>query len=344
MSLRSIAIIGLVVITSFALACSIAAYVVSSRPIRVIPAAPDALTNPIPIVPAGLLCTYPPEDFVALNATCFPALFNATATFDYCRARRNTTDSGCVIAACTALLALASAPPAVPSRTFYLFNGLVEVSSTGLYDNGTVRIAHVIQQIMVDNYPDAVAPLLMPAPRPLLPEKVRFGSPDVGNKDMRVLAREFIRQYFAFSFNYRAQTKNDFAPPALQPAIANASAHSVWTPSRCPDASIRAIPWLYYDNVTVVRMHNIALIMLIYNASNPAYAPAGWVATCRALTAVPVFCNSFPNYYSFASLTNYSVLPSPYRDITTMLTAYNEEYAGCAVSRGCLGYSGTLVY
>lgn len=323
-------------LTSLTLGLSIAAFVVSR------PTAVPAAVTPVPAVLAtGVMCTYAASRFETLNATCFPAGFNETTTLAYCRARRNVSDVPCVIAACTAYVTdevEQTVGDANPLRAMSFLRYRFELYNTNRSDIGTVRVAHVVQQFMIENRPEAITPLILPPPQPLETASANFSVAQVGVANFRIASRELARQYVAFYWNFMGNTRSELASSVNLSPVAR---HSVVTPARCPYPAVADLPWLQGNHVTVSALYNLAFQMIILNpsATNDTTAE-GWPAYCAVrMASAPSFCNAFPSYYAYESLRNYTMVPSPYRDLTSVLTAYNEEYADCGPARGCFGYT-----
>lgn len=78
------------------------------------------------------------------------------------------------------------------------------------------------------------------------------------------------------------------------------------------------------------------------NISAPLAEPGNWPAACLYWTDDwTVFCDQFPLYYTYASVTNFSVTPSPWADLRTLVRLFNEEYSECGVPVGCMGVAFT---
>lgn len=324
-------LVACVLLTSLTLGLSIAAFVVARS------AAPlTATIPPMPaVVPTGDLCTYPAARFETLNTTCFPTAFNDTATYDYCRARRNASDVACVIAACTSYVAQVyplSTTNSTPYRSLLVLDYRLDLFNPDVWDLGPVRIAQVLQQFVLDNRPDAIVPDIVPAPRPLGANGL-FSVADVGLVSFRRDGRELARQFMVFYWNYLANQRRELSTTNHDLVVRN----SVVTATRCPFANVASIPWLQSNNVTVRELFAIGFYMM----SMPNYVPfteEEWTSFCSPRMSA-FYCALFPSYYTIESVTNFTVVPSPYRDLTSVFTAYNEEYVNCGPARGCFGYA-----
>lgn len=293
-----------------------------------------------PVVATGELCTYNATQFHTLNTTCFPVSYNDTATYNYCRARRSSTDVPCVIAACTAYVAFRNrrtATDTVPYRTFLVLRARFELYNDNEFDTTANRIAQVVSKFMIDNQPSSYSPIT-PAPRSLGTATPLYSvATYAAGTSMQTTPREFARQFIAFYWNYIGNTRPELAPTSRE-AIAR---YSVVTPTRCPSAEVTALPWLQGNNVTVSALFNLAFQLMIFNSPTATVTNATWPAYCNLrIASTPSFCAAFASgYYGNNSMFDFDMLPSPYRDVNSVITAYNEEYPNCGAARGCFGYT-----
>jgi hypothetical protein len=58
------------------------------------------------------------------------------------------------------------------------------------------------------------------------------------------------------------------------------------------------------------------------------------------ITNSTLFCDQFPDHYSYASLRDFTLRPSPYNDYWTLMRIFNLEYVDGA-ARGCIGQVNT---
>lgn len=299
--------------------------------------APAIISIP-PILATGELCTYPAARFETLNATCFPTAFNDTATFNYCRARRNATDVSCVIAACTTYMAQVyprSTTNATYIRSMMVTRSRLELYTIGdVWDLGPVRIAQALRQFVIDNRPDALTPRILPIPRSMSTTNGAYPVDQTGLISFRSPAREFARQFMVFYWNYLSNQRPEMTPTNRDALVLN----TVVTPSRCPNAGVASIPWLQGNNVTVRQLYSASSHLLVQSAA--FFTSANWLASCsNAVADFPQFCALFSSYYSIDSLNDATTKPSPFVDLTNVLTAYNDEFADCGPARGCFGYT-----
>lgn len=285
------------------------------------------------------MCTVTSTQLESFNASCLPAAFNDTATRAICTNRRNSTDVPCVVAACTTFLSFNMTFPS-PLRLFQAVPLKVHMTNTNTSDLGSVRLVHVLRQFMIENRPDANG---YPVSRPLnIVGQRDFSTDDVGVLDFNTSAGNLMREFITYYWNLRAAIIADMGPPGmntfLQAAYVNNS--FFFTPSRCPSADVANIPWLQGNNVPTGLVSSAAFSMMILNLTTDV---ANWATKCKAIIPnLPTFCAAFESgYYRLESLTNYSIVPSPYRDLAAALRVVNEEWTDCdGPARGCVGYTG----
>lgn len=304
------------------------------------PAPTPSAMELFPVYPAGVMCTFPVERFEAvLNASCLPPALNDSATYTYCVNRRATNDSSCVIAACTVYIAYAGSL----GRSFdlaYTSSDKLRLVNTNASDLGSVRVAHMLRQLMIDNRPDSDGG---PPPQPLdYVGGLTFYTTDVGVLSFQVSSRTLARELAAFKWNYASLVSSTLNPAPN--AVVNLTVVSAtWiTPTRCPSADVAAIPWLRTSAtaINVPALYTLARGLITLNLTS---TEAEWPIACLDVAVLPAFCQAFEtHYYSFESLTNYSIVPSPYRDVLALMKAFNEEYVDCGVPRGCFGTSRPL--
>lgn len=312
-----------------ALTCAIISMTYSLAPAAPTPAsAPPVLAATAPWA-AGKLCTFPAARFETTNASCYPEVYNDPVNLTYCINRRLTNASDCIIAMCTQYLSIITSQGRTLDLTFSTSDKLRLVNAN-TSDLGSVRLVDVLQQFMIQNRPttDGSSP---PQPLDYVGPRTYYTT-DVDVLNFTVSARSFARELFAFKWNYNSLTTGTLNPVGGPGADFSAFITSVVTPSTCPVAEVAAIPWIQGNTFSVVSLSNMARGLV---ALNMTYTKAEWDIACLDVTFSGPFCKAFQGYYSFESLTNYSIVPSPFRDVTAILKAFNEEYTDCGQPRGC---------
>lgn len=287
------------------------------------------------------MCTYSPAQYAIVVPECLINMSDINTTA--CKELRNISDQDCARTTCIALFIndLFGSYPPQPNLTYYPIAVASEdltlffVTLLGNVD-GPVYMMQMIAQFVTNNLPVSEDPIV-PVPRPFN-ESLTFLPTDLGSLSFQTIAREFARQQAIMFLNYFMNYYSTLVPDALQPDVLAALFNLNYTPLRCPDANLAAIAWVTVDNaVNPGDAVYTANYMLAFNTTISLLDPENWPSTCTDYFGWTIFCAQFPDYYSFESLRNFSIVPSPYADLTTLLTVFNNEYTNCDVPRGCLG-------
>lgn len=284
------------------------------------------------MLPTGILCSYSADRFEVLNASCLPtSTYNEAIT--YCRTRRNVTDVSCIIAACGSLMTTTMAT----GRYIHVVEPRTYIINPNLTDVTPVRIVHALRQFIIENRPDLDGG---PLPRPIDDPLPRYyNTTEVGVNSFQVSARNFAREGAAFIHNFWYGILSSMMPLDNYTFIRNAyELYSVFTPSRCPDPEVANIAWLQGNDINLRALQRIGVKMMVLEV----VGISEWPMVCNFLLSTDTyFCAAFESgYYAYESLTNYSMLPSPFRDITAMYRANNNEWPDCGAPVGCFGYTG----
>jgi hypothetical protein len=299
-----------------------------------IPAAPEVSAT-------DKYCTFLPENFSVVDDECFPDPSNSSDT-DYCNDIRLHPDA-CARAECTVRLLTEDDPDA-----YFEIANVRLVNEEDFPDGGETRIIQLLQQFVDENEGTATDPLVEPPPQPMdfAPNASQYWyTPDFGVANMSTTGREFARQTAAALWNLRATYT--LARPSTVPYpddtnlahIIEVFEQFVFSPSYyCPDVeTLMDIVWVNDFSASLHLTLVTAEVMLGYNVSAEGMDPANWPAECLSVTGFSLFCDQFPSYYSFASLRNFSIVPSPWRDLNTLVTIYNNEFLACGTARNCVG-------
>ncbi len=206
-------------------------------------------------------------------------------------------------------------------------------------DSGPVHLLDLVVKFMLDNIPDSIDPIEPP------PEPFDFGVTLLNldatnyNNDYQISSRELARQMSAFEKGLFMSLRFTNNSTDLRTAVSNSRLTIVANTrtSRCNNIELAAIEWLT-TNVTFSQLSNLLTYLPTLNVSNSQCDPANWPAECLYWTSGDThYCSQFGTYYTFTSLRNFTELPSPWRDLTTIATALNNEYALCGAPAGCFG-------
>jgi len=202
--------------------------------------------------------------------------------------------------------------------------------------NGTgVSKLDMLSKFVINNTADSLSPIV-PDPRP--PPPFNFTFSDYASTPFTVASREYGRQWIIAAWNREmASFYGNFT--LLNPYFTSATGMK-YVPSRCQD--IANITWLSNNNITFGAVYSFARdYFFAINTTGPWVVPANFHTLCVAnnpVTAAKGLCWLWPSYYSYDSLTNFSAVPSPYLDITRLMTVFNNEFVDCGTPVGCLGY------
>jgi len=301
-------------------------------------AAPSSSTpverHPYP-VPSGLYCSFPPAEFATLAPDCGPdppSAINET----YCAMSRQQSDFACVRAACAQLIYFNSSGDTLLRIGFvdptYIYIDITNEAVPG--DGGPIRMENLMKKYMADNADGAPGPF---------DETVTYNVASYeAETTFANAAGELGRQYAAWSVGYVMSWREDMATPAEWALLAyDLFAYYkfvVMTPQYCDDEALQEITWLADTNTSAFEVVYVANAMLSVNQSDTDTEPDTWVDSgCMTRIAVGWFCALFPDYYAAESIRNVSLIPSPWADLTTAMTALNNEYLNCGTPVGCTG-------
>ncbi len=298
---------------------------------------PTPVEPELPLPSTALWCTYPPDFYLTVNTSCYPiSTYNET----YCDGMRNVADKACFMAACFAVRGFGV--PLGDNIYPWTYEAgrssmIVLSGSNTSYDSGPIHLLDQFMKLVADNVPDSIDPL-EPAPEPYA-----FGVPQliftVANysDNYQVSSRELLRQQLTLLQGTRMSLAFNASVDVIASQttiVANART------SRCANPDLAAIEWLT-TSVTLGQLVEILRFMPALNVSNSQCDPANWPAECLYWTSGDThYCSQFGAsgaYYTFTSLRNFTELPSPWRDLTTIATALNNEYALCGEPAGCFG-------
>ncbi len=286
---------------------------------------------------------YPPDFYLTVNTSCYlNSTYNVNAT--YCQTMRNVTDKECFMAACFVRVNNVNPTPGRITTLFYEYprtSAIVFSGTNETDDSGPVHTLDVFSKFMTDNIPDSIDPIEPP------PEPFNFGVTELFlnatnyGDDYQVSSRELARQTSALIVGAQLSSFYINNSTDLGQELSESSSTIVANARtlRCDNAPLAAIEWLN-TNVTLVELLNLVGLMSALNVSNSQCDPSNWPTECLFLTGNTHYCSQFGasgTYYTFTSLRNFTELPSPWRDMTTIATALNNEYALCGEPAGCFG-------
>jgi hypothetical protein len=293
------------------------------------PPAPDPVPTPsppaaLPAIPTdGLLCTLVPDEFLDITEECPPDDFALCDEW-----RDEGVNQTCISETCTPLM--------YTDGYFYLTQQETDTanySSALLYPDplGEVSMPEMLAQFIADNEPDSLDPVT-PAPQPFT-TPVLFTDAEWNVDSFEVPPRELARQLAVTKFNY------DFIDVfAVPEGAAETMQTMVFTPSRCPDDDVAALPWLAENNVTMQSVYLLTRCLVGFNVAGNMSEAAPFQEQC-ALCTDPTLCYLFPTYYAYAELADYEATPSFWRDVTSIFTLFNNAFNNCAntAAAACFG-------
>lgn len=334
------------------------------------PPAVAPVTHPMPPVPPmGLMCTYTTYDWLlGINTSCLPVSSQGGGggSYDplddidvaYCAsARLQDPLSTCVRDACSYLLAApggGSGSYRIGSEHFndpFYYVGLYAHVSD---PHGPVQLVHLMQEFIADNHFGPYGPLNTSG------SAYEFNVDDYTNSvSFAVPAGELAGELavamwnIAFRDSVYFETFNGLASNTnvsyTSPLYEMLDAEIVATPDRdgCLNDLLRDIQWLRHGNVTwsdlvgrsaqMVERKGFVPFVMGLSESQLTKTPDDFRDDCSVTIDKPQICALFGTYYSWASIRNASVLPSPYRDALFIASAINQEYHGCYIPKGCFG-------
>ncbi len=300
---------------------------------------PTPIPSQLPVPATGLLCTWTAADFGVVDPAC---LINYTdINMTACEEIRNSSNFNCDRTRCFALIA-----QLLPNNESFFTVGGNYVDEPTLYgfvtligsNDGPVYIMQMVSQFVTDNIPNATHPVV-PEPQPY-EETVNFTQADWNVNSMQIPSREFAREVLAALMNYYALlNESAMTPPAFGSDVFDTFNTLAYTPLRCQDAELVAIPWVVANNVSVGMALAAYSFLTGLNVTASDFDGATWSSTsCDYWTSSwTIFCAQFPDYYTYESLRNFSIVPSPWADMTTLARVWNEEYRNCGEPVGCMG-------
>jgi hypothetical protein len=117
----------------------------------------------------------------------------------------------------------------------------------------------------------------------------------------------------------------------------------VMSPQYCSNEALQAIGWLNgTTNVTLNDLWTVGQLLTGLPITGNETEPANWVGGgCTYLFTTSFgsyqwFCDLFDSYYEADSIRDLELLPSPWRDFTTIYTAINQEFENCGEPLGCV--------
>ncbi len=307
---------------------------------------PTPIPTPIPFQPpvpaTGLMCTYTAADFGTVDPLCLVnySLINVTE----CQEIRNATDQDCARTKCYPLVA--NFLPAGETFTTVGVNYPYEPENYSFVtlvgsDDGPVYLMEMTAQFLTDNIPDSTSPIV-PPPQPMdTLASFSFTQADFGVISFQIPSREFAREMLTATWTVNGLSNlTALAPFELADPVLETFTTLVYTPLRCRDPELLAIPWVQDATIKVYDAFYGAIWVFGLNVTAPQADPENWGGVdgaCIYWTAWPAFCSQFPDYYTYESLRDFTILPSPWRDLTTFLRVWNEEYRNCGEPVGCMG-------
>ncbi len=272
-----------------------------------------------------------------MNASCLTDFNDINVTA--CQEIRNATDMECARTTCYPLVTspIPGGGLDIPIGFFYDLEP-ENYSFIDLIANGSTNIMEMVTQYANDNVASSFNPVL-PLPRPLEGPTFELTPANLSD-NMQNTAREFGREMLVAELNVDAvRNLTALTPPAYGGDVFNTWELLVYTPLRCRDPELLNIAWAQAATVTAEEAFYGAAWMFGLNVTSPQCDPENWLGDlgCLYWTAWPDFCDQFPDYYSFASLRDFSIVPSPWADLVTFLRVWNEEYRNCGEPVGCMG-------
>lgn len=342
-------LLGVVLVVAFSL--GIAGVVQSNENKRAIEALSSggggSSSSDVAIVPPNTVCTYSAATIQALNSTCpSVTLYNDTRLFSVCLNRTfQRLNTQCWLSSClTNLTTIVSSSP--PSYFSSYHVGAITFRSLVLNETTAPgRIPDMYAKFFASNQPAAGEAPFIGNITNLSP--VAFNDTDFATRNYTVFGGAYARTIIAMTINVLGNQRL-----AERGAQSRFVYNLRYTPATCPNATVRAIPWLTQSSSRVASVLSAAtaIYRLREYYTSPQFNVSMWDTECplrvtdNSDQAVAVtFCKAFPNFYAFPSLVTPTLVPSPYRDLEFLARLYMEEFESCGAPRGCIGYVvGTL--
>jgi hypothetical protein len=264
---------------------------------------------------------------------------------------RNVTDFACLRSACGQFIypknetnfTFVDVGPVGESES-YGYSAVRLINDGEANDGGSVRMEDLVAKFMANNTPDSVDPIVDPPPGPIIfedgPAAMTFGIEAYENgTSFETTALEYARQTLALTIGVYASLREALGPtmgPEAETALS--SQLLVVTPQYCENEELQAIEWLNgTTNVSVDKIMYINAYFIGLNLEDNETTADGWVDSgCMYFIALDWFCDLFPSYYDPASIRDLDLVPSPWRDMTTITTAINREFRNCGEPLGCV--------
>jgi len=216
-----------------------------------------------------------------------------------------------------------------PDEPGYYFYILVTANS-GL-DPPDPTLYPFLVEMLRQNNGTSIDPLVPPA-QPLT--VTHLWTPANIGDNLTLSSKRFGQTVFVAGWNWR-WSSGPATPDDIEAEVDYALENAVYVPSRCPDTRLADIPWLLGNDIQFNDMMTMVQWMIGVNWS--AVNTSNWIAECVYWLGEFEYCALFPSYYSFASLTDYDVTPSPWYDLYVMAEVTNAEFLDCGPPVGCLG-------
>jgi hypothetical protein len=302
------------------------------------PIPPD--TPPVP--PEGLLYTVTADDLANLDLDCVTAY--ADTNWSACESWKSEGMSfQCLYSSCYPgnfaqagddILAWVGFPHDPTNYSLLTLKSLYA---------GPVSIMSLVARLVTDNEADTTFPSYLgitPRPRYLNQTYTFDDTAYLNGTSFRTGARELARQQITAQINaWELDFGWGFLNIDNEELMGETYEALVYTPLRCSTLPLNTIPWLSGNDISVsLTVWGLGYLVGL-DMSTSIADPENWAATCAAFigTSLPEFCAQFPGYYSYESLRDWSLSPSPWVHATYLFQALNEEYRAGSTPVGCLG-------
>jgi hypothetical protein len=278
-------------------------------------------------------CTFTVNMLDALDDSCFPVPAD-NYSLSYCQDFRFAPDWPCFIAGCTLLLAQWDDP-----AVSFTVGRVTLLTNDSFPDGGPVHLIQLMQQFLADNNISNVTA------RPMNATQV-WTQDNYGVDSFETSGTQFARWVLQALYSRQVMltlSRNSTARyPDTLAHIVEVYNMFVYSPSfLCEDEGLLAIPWVRDFDVLLTDAIMAANAMLGADLTQPEFQPENWLVACPSVTGLPIFCDQFAGgddaYYAMASLYNFSMTPSPYTDLETLMRVYIESISGCTGETFCLG-------
>ena len=227
----------------------------------------------------------------------------------------------------------------VGRRDFYRANYSF-ITLTTPYDGTSIML--LAARFVSDNAATTTFPSCLgitPRPRYLNQRDTFDEEAYLNGTNFQTTGRELVRQQATALLNANSMDYG-FMDLGNSAMITTIFESLVYTPLRCSTLPLASIPWLANNTISVSRFVYSISYFVGLDMSTSIAEPDTWAAVCADTIGVnlPEFCDQFPSYYAYESLRDFSLVPSPWVDVTYMLRAYNEEFRACGEPVGCIGF------